>query len=258
MDELHATARGFDEVADAYERSRPSYPRAALDVLVHDLGIADGRTVLELGAGTGKLTRLLVDRGAHVVAVEPLPAMRAELARRVPAARVLAGSAEAIPLPDAGDHREPPTAAVAAQAFHWFDAEAAFAELHRVLPLDSWFAVLFNRRDLADAGQAAIDELLLPFRGDTPSWGSDAWRDDLREPTGFRVTRRAAFAHTQQLDRAGLRARVASVSFVAQLDTASRDALAEQVDRRFAELASDGRVALAYVTELTVMRRTAT
>src|SRR5215211_1699307 len=128
---LHALVAGFADVAAVYDRGRPEYPPAAVERIVAELGV--NRTdpparVLDLGAGTGKLTRPLLDAGLDVVAVEPLPAMRAALATAIGPERALDGRAEAIPLGDASVD-----AAVCADAFHWFDGDRAAAELHRVV-----------------------------------------------------------------------------------------------------------------------------
>src|SRR6478672_11776732 len=115
----------FDSVAEIYERTRPGYSDEALAFVAQRLPL---KRVLDLGAGTGKLTRQLVALGADVVAVEPGDAMRAVLERVVPEAQVLAGSAEEIPLPDASVDT-----VTAAQAFHWFRTDEALAEMYRVL-----------------------------------------------------------------------------------------------------------------------------
>src|SRR5581483_10891744 len=94
--DLHPAARGFALAADAYERGRPDYPAAAIDFLVAKLGLRPGRVVLDLAAGTGKLTRLLGPTGADVSAVEQIEEMLA----KIEGARTLEGTAEAIPLPD--------------------------------------------------------------------------------------------------------------------------------------------------------------
>jgi SAM-dependent methyltransferase len=117
-------ARSFDRAAEEYEQARATYPPAVLDPL--PLG-ADAE-VLDLGAGTGKLTRLLVERYRRVVAVEPLDGMRAILERVLPEVESHAGSAEAIPLPDASVD-----GVFAAAAFHWFANDEAVAEIGRVL-----------------------------------------------------------------------------------------------------------------------------
>ena len=152
-------ARSFETVAELYERARPEYAEAAVDWLVERLGLQLGNRVLELGAGTGKLTRQLVRRGLEVVAVEPGDEMRGVLQRVLPDVEALAGTAEAIPLPD-----DSVDAITAGQAFHWFDAEAALAEMRRVLRTGRGFALLWNRWDKADPLLGPIDELLNAVR----------------------------------------------------------------------------------------------
>src|SRR6187549_3943005 len=94
-------ARGFQAGAAAYESARPGYPDEALAALARELPVAAGTTVCDLAAGTGKLTRRLIELGAAVVAVEPVEAMREQAHATVPSAEVVEGTAEAIPLPDA-------------------------------------------------------------------------------------------------------------------------------------------------------------
>ena len=115
-----AAAEGFQQGAEAYEASRPSYPPDAVAHILEVTGLGPGRRVLDLAAGTGKLTRLLVPSGADVVAVEPVAAMRETLTRALPDVEALDGTAEAIPLGDASVD-----AVTVAQAFHWFDAAPA-------------------------------------------------------------------------------------------------------------------------------------
>ena len=125
-----------------YERGRPSYPADAVAWLVDGLTIAPGRSVLDLAAGTGKFTRLLVATGADITAVEPSAAMRSQFADAVPGVPILDGTAESLPLPDASVD-----AVVVAQAFHWFDVAAATAELARVIRPGGGFGMIWNERD---------------------------------------------------------------------------------------------------------------
>ena len=129
----------FGPAAEAYEVGRPGWPVAALDVVDARLGLSAASRVLDLAAGTGKLTRLLTGRYASVTAVEPVGGMRAVLERTSPGATVLAGPAEAIPLEDGAVD-----AVFVAEAFHWFDPDAALAEIARV---GGGLAVLWNRYD---------------------------------------------------------------------------------------------------------------
>ena len=125
---IHEAAKAFDQGAVDYEKGRPSYPADAVAKIVDVLGVGPGTRVLDLAAGTGKLTRLLVPTGAELVAVEPVAGMLDQLVAALPDVEVHDGTAEAIPLPDASVD-----AAVVAQAFHWFDPDVALAELARVL-----------------------------------------------------------------------------------------------------------------------------
>lgn len=250
MSRLHPAAHGFDLAAADYERARPGYPPEAVTWLCDALRLGPGRRVVDVGAGTGKLTRELVATGASVVAVEPSAPMRAELVAAVPDAEVHAATAEGLPLPDATLD-----AVTAAQSFHWFDAPRALPELHRVLRPDGHLGVVFNRRDLRAPEQAALDELLAPDRGDTPSWASDAWEAMLTGSRWFAPARLHLVPHRQQLDAAGLRARVLSISFVAPLTGPRRERVLRGLDELVARFATDGRVTLTYLTEVRVAKR---
>lgn len=128
-------ARSFGRRAEAYDRGRPGWPEQALDLVP----VEPAATALDLGAGTGKLTRVLVPRYRSVYALEPLPAMRSLLGSAVPEATVLGGRAEEIPLETASLD-----AVFVAQAFHWFANEAAVAEIARVLRPDGTLALLWQ------------------------------------------------------------------------------------------------------------------
>jgi SAM-dependent methyltransferase len=126
----------FGAAATAYAEHRPDYARAAVRWALER---APGPRVLDLGAGTGKLTATLVSLGAEVIAVEPDPAMLTELRRVLPTVRTLAGSAEALPLPDTSVD-----AVLAGNAMHWFDMNVAGPEIARVLERDGVLAGLWN------------------------------------------------------------------------------------------------------------------
>ena len=148
-------ARSFEAVAAEYERHRPDYPEEALRWAADELGLESGARVLDVGAGTGKLTRGLVALGLDVVAVEPGAPMLEQLRGAVPEAEAIEGPAEAIPLPDASVD-----AAFAAQAFHWFDRERALPELHRVIRPGGGLALLWNWWDERDPLQRELGELI--------------------------------------------------------------------------------------------------
>lgn len=155
MSDRAARSRSFESVAAEYERHRPEYPEEALRWAVAQLGLEPGARVLDVGAGTGKLTRGLVALGFEVVAVEPGAAMLEQLRAAVPEAETHEAPAESIPLPD-----ESIDAAFAGQAFHWFDRGLALPELHRVIGAGGGLVLLWNWWDERDPLQRDLGELV--------------------------------------------------------------------------------------------------
>jgi len=232
-------ARSFGAVADRYARARPGYPPAAVEWL---LEVAPGRAVVDLAAGTGKLTRELVPTGAELVAIEPVPGMREVLSRSLPEVRVSAGTAESLPLDDASVD-----GVVVAQAFHWFDGPRALAELARVLRPGGRLAVVFNVRDERDPVQAALERVWEPYRGDTPTHRSGDWQRAF-EPAGpFTPLAHRAFRNEQRVSADQVVDRVVSVSFIATLDEAQRAAVEAEVRTM---LADEAEVVLPYRTDV--------
>ncbi|MFJ4467943.1 class I SAM-dependent methyltransferase [Streptomyces sp. NPDC089424] len=191
---LHASS--FGAAAGAYAAHRPNYARAAVGWA---LAPAPGPRVLDLGAGTGKLTATLAAAGAEVVAVEPDPEMLTALRRSLPAVRALPGSAEAIPLPDGSVD-----AVLAGNAMHWFDMAVAGPEIARVLSPGGVLAGLWNLMDdRVDwvAGLARIGGSAVVGPRDTPS----SWRAETAEAhlpktaaaARFGSPERAEFPHGQ-------------------------------------------------------------
>jgi ubiquinone/menaquinone biosynthesis C-methylase UbiE len=209
-------------VAESYERRRPTYPAALLEWLADRLQLSPGTTVIDLGAGTGKLTRDLVPTGAHVIAVEPLPEMRAQLEAAVPGAKVLAGSAEELLLPD-----ESVDAVVAASAFHWFDTDRALEEIHRVLVPGGALGTVGNGRDLADPLQREIQTIIgkyLPTAEQILSWIPVVDASPL-----FGAPEEFATTFEQWFDADGLAERIGTISYVARLPAGERARVLEQV-----------------------------
>jgi SAM-dependent methyltransferase len=210
--------------ADAYERGRPDYPQDAIDWLAERLGLGPGVTVVDLAAGTGKLTRQLVPTGATLIAVEPLAEMRAKLEEALPGVETFAGTAESMPLSEGSAD-----AVTVAQAFHWFDVEPALAEIHRVLRPGGSLALIWNSRSVDDPLHAAIDELLAPYRQETPTERERRWRGAFDSSELFGPLEERTFSHVQRVDRQGLSDRFGSVSFIAALPDDERAALLEKL-----------------------------
>jgi SAM-dependent methyltransferase len=219
-----SAAIGFERAADDYERGRPGYPDAALARLSTELGLRPGRVVLDLAAGTGKLTRAVAITGAELIAVEPVAAMRRALQASLPSVRALEGTAEAIPLPEASVD-----AVLVAQAFHWFDAAVAAAEIHRVLRPAGGLGVIWNSWDESVAWVARVQALIHSYVGAAPQQRSSRWDAELSATGLFGPIERAEFPHVVIAGVDVLRARVASVSYISALPDAERERVLDEV-----------------------------
>lgn len=219
---------GFGAEADAYERARPSYPPDAVAWIVDALGITRGRVVADVAAGTGKFTRLLAPTGAWLVAVEPVEGMRA----RLPRMPIAAAAAEALPFSDGSLD-----AVTVAQAFHWFDAPAAFEEFHRVLTPGGRLALIWNARDRSVPWVDEVWSIMDRVEKRAPWRNHDEWRESAfvrvagREFDNpwFGPLHEATFRHEQILSPADVVERVRSVSHVAVLPPDAQEAVLDEV-----------------------------
>jgi len=211
-------ASSFGPVALEYDRGRPGYPAEAIAWLLGD----EPLEMLDVGAGTGKLTQALLDAGHHVIAVEPLAQMRAILASRLPGARALDGTAESLPLADVSVD-----AVTVGAAFHWFDQRAALVEIERVLRPQGVLGLLGNRFDTTRPWVARVREILGPPAIERPGhWPS---MDDLAEM--FAEVEDREFPHEQPIDAAGLRDLASSRSSLAIMPEDEREPILASLDR---------------------------
>jgi len=213
--------RGFKS-ALAYERGRPGYPPEAMHRLVSELGLHGSSRVVDLAAGTGQLSRALAPLVGSVVAIEPSEAMREVLVHRVPAAELLAGEAERLPLADRSVD-----AVVVGEAFHWFQGEAALGEMARVLRAGGGIALLWNVPVAAEPpSPAELDAVLEHHRvasvSDNRRYGSGLWRRAFAKDGYFAPLSSACAEHVQHLDREGFVAQIASWSYIAALPEPGR------------------------------------
>jgi SAM-dependent methyltransferase len=207
-----AAAKGFAREAQAYARGRPEYPAAIEHWLRTELQLDETRTVVDLGAGTGKFTLRLLTTGANIIAVEPVPEMLTQLTRVVPTVAARSGTAEQIPLNDGAAD-----AVVCAQSFHWFASPAALREIHRVLRPGGYLGLVWNLRDESVDWVAAMTDIMTPYEGDAPRYRSGEWRKLFPAP-GFGPLREKHFSYDHRGDpELVIVDRVLSVSFIAAL-----------------------------------------
>jgi SAM-dependent methyltransferase len=217
-------AAGFSDSAD-YEAARPSYPPDAVAWFIEHLRIAPGARVVDLAAGTGKLTRLLAPAGADLIAAEPVAGMRESFRVAVPGVPVLATTAEQLAFRDASLD-----AVTVAQAFHWFDHDRAIAELARALRPGGRVGLVWNSRDRSVDWVDGVWSIIDRVEKRAPWRDHDHFRDSAyREMPGFGELHSAQFHHTQTVTPEAMVQRVASVSHVAVLPDAERTAVLDEV-----------------------------
>jgi ubiquinone/menaquinone biosynthesis C-methylase UbiE len=211
-------ARGFGAGAAAYEAARPGYPDEAITLLAEEVRIGPGTEVCDLAAGTGKLTRRLVELGAQVTAVEPVEAMRAQAAAAVPRAALLDGTAEAIPLEEGSVD-----VVTVAQAFHWFDAPAALAEIARVLRPAGRLAILWNERDETMPWVAEMSRVIHWHERTVSRYQHTDWAAVVGAAGGFTPLAERLIRWEQPHTREVLADRVRSISYIAAMPTVERE-----------------------------------
>jgi SAM-dependent methyltransferase len=218
---LHPLAERFASVADVYERGRPDYPLAVAGALAAELGLAlPGGRVLDLAAGTGKLTRALLAAGLDVVAVEPQPQMRERLASIVGDERVRDGVAEDIPLADRSVD-----AVTVADGFHWFDRAKALPEIRRVLRPKGGFAILTTGPDWSEASWGhELGTMIMEARPEHPYFDGPPWEESVAADGAWTEPRQVRVTTSQPVDADRILDYVASMSWVAALpDDERRD-----------------------------------
>lgn len=215
---LHrAAATGYAVGADTYVKGRPEYPPELLSWLREVAGVGASTTVVDLGAGTGKFTRLLVATGATVLAVEPVAQMLERLEADLPGVTGMQGTATSIPLPDASAD-----VVVCAQAFHWFASREALDEIVRVLKPGGRLALVWNLRDASVPWVARMNDVADAHEGDVPRFYKGTWRDAFPHPAlGELHESRFTNVHTGSPDDVVVK-RVLSTSFISALPAEAR------------------------------------
>jgi SAM-dependent methyltransferase len=223
-DQVHHSTAGYKTAADTYVRGRPDYPPQVADWLSATLDLNADKTVIDLGAGTGKFTARLLSTGAQVIAVEPVPQMLEKLSAAYPGVLAVNGTATDLPLPDTSVD-----VVVCAQAFHWFASADALTEIARVLKPGGKLGLVWNLRDTRVGWVPKLDAIVNALEGDTPRFYTGAWRHAFPHPA-FGPLREQHFSHSHTgAPEDVIFNRVRSTSFIAALPAQGRARVDEQI-----------------------------
>lgn len=235
---MTSDALSFGQAAESYDRARPTYPSDAVDLLLTD----HPRHVVDVGAGTGKLTAALAAPGREVTAVDPDEAMLARLSERLPDVRTLVGTGESIPLPDAMADL-----VTFGQAWHWVDVPAASAEVGRLLRPGGVLGLLWNIRDTSEAWVAELGEVMGSSNAERLIEGDDGVR--LAGPFGPLAEEVVGWSMT--FDAESLVALAASRSYVITAEGVDRERILAGVRNLAGRVAAaDGTITMPYRTHV--------
>jgi SAM-dependent methyltransferase len=217
-------AQGFQVSTDAYERGRPDYPEEAVSYLTEKLNLNENKIVIDLGAGTGKFTRMLQESDARIIAIEPVEGMRKKFSSILPEVQILNGTAEQIPLPD-----ESVDAVVVAQAFHWFQGEAALKEIYRILRPHGKLGLIWNVRDERLDWISQLTRIIDAHERGAPRYKTGEWKKAFMATKLFSALDYADFSHTQTGPVEMVVDRISSTSFIAALPHDEKESVLKQV-----------------------------
>jgi len=247
-------AEAFAGIAEAYDRARPDYDSEPIDWLWGELDLGAGSTVVDLAAGTGKLSRALARRGGTLIAVEPQGPLRDLLERRAPEATVLDGTAESIPLPDGAAD-----AVLVGEAFHWFDGDRALPEIHRVLRGRGGLALLWHNGrwegPWSEELFARLDQVPTPDVRPENRPHTNLWQRAFERCELFDPLQRETFARVLQLSVPDAVDLITSWSYVAARPAAERDELRVELAEILHRHLGDAPVEIDYRTAIDVTRR---
>jgi len=227
MSTVHKIAKGFELQVDSYERARPTYPDESVRFMVETLKLNNNSTVCDLGAGTGKFTRLIAPFVKKSYAVEPAENMRAKCKELLPEVEVLNGDASHIPLPN-----ESVDALVVGQAFHWFANLESLREIHRVLRPGGGFGLIWNLEDRSIGWVAHLRDLYEQYEDDAPQYRHGNWKKAFEEDNGYLFVG-AGSKHVRWNLLCNLQAiweRILSKSYISCLQEQQQNQLKQQVE----------------------------
>ncbi|MGE8559434.1 MAG: class I SAM-dependent methyltransferase [Acinetobacter sp.] len=245
---LHPAAqKGFSSAAELYQQVRPGYPAEIVNWLQHQLQLGTNSQVIDLGSGTGKFLPYLQQITSHIIAIEPVQEMLAQLQHAFPDIQTLQASSEQLPV--AANSVD---AVICAQSFHWFDNVETLQQIHQVLKTSGHLALIWNQRDIQVDWVKALADLIEPFEGNTPRYHSEKWKAVFEHQSLFQLENVQTFQqqHVGTVENV-VSKRLLSTSFIAAMPDPEQQqlkALFEQIVFTFTGKYPQDEIAFPYVT----------
>ena len=252
---LHPAAQqGFSAAAELYQQVRPDYPADLSPWLAETLSLPVDADLVDLGTGTGKFIPYLRPLSSHIIAIDPVPEMLAQLKLAHPDIHTLEGMSHQLPLPDHSVN-----AVFCAQSFHWFSNLETLKELDRVLKPQGFLVLVWNQRDITVDWVKALADYIAPLEGDTPRYHSGAWRKVFEEQNLFQPY---AETQMQQLQHGPVEQvvskRLLSTSFIAALPKEQQQQLKqqfEQIIKNYTDKGAEDMINFPYITYVYVFKK---
>lgn len=245
---LHPSAqKGFSSAAELYQQVRPNYPSEIVNWLIDELKIQSCSTVIDLGAGTGKFLPYLKQATSHIIAVEPVAEMLAQLQIAHSDVKILQAKSDDIALTS-----ESIDAVLCAQSFHWFSNIETLNEIHHLLKPQGHLGLIWNQRDENVPWVKALADLIAPFEGDTPRYHRGHWQQVFEHQYLFQLESLKLFSqiHKGTVENV-VSKRLLSTSFIAAMPSTQQQQLKQQFEAIILEYTgkhADDEIEFPYVT----------
>lgn len=244
----HTEAKiGYAQPKQSYEQGRPSYPKGAVTTLLHKINVTENSKVLEVGAGSGKFTKLLVSDFPNLTASEPVQGMIDQFSINLPKTPIYKASAESLPFPD-----QIFDSVVCAQAFHWFDSKEALIEFSRVLKKRGTLGFIWNTKDTSYEWVAQLEGLIDDYQGETPRYKTGQWKSAFSSnPQIFSPLEKEIFSYEHEGTKETIIQRVLSTSFIAALPNAEKEKVKEKAEHILSQyFTNSNKMIMPYITEI--------
>jgi len=248
--EIHNAAQGFAANTDRYEKARPTYPEEAISYIIETCKIDSKAVVVDVGAGTGKFSRSLVDKKITLIAIEPVKEMIQKFKQVLPSTPIFEGTAEKIPL-----ENKSVDVITAAQAFHWFANHNTLQEFNRILKPEGYLCLIWNSMDEEVEWIHLLQDMLAKQQGNAPRYREGTWKKAFENQTLFGDLNIKQFNHRHYMSFEGIVERILSSSYMAKLPEERIEKMQKDVKEIMVKCNVTGDLFIPYRTEISIIKK---